>query len=68
MLKIYYGDRDDVIYNTSVYFKYNYQPDWLQDADVKQMILDVDRSVVLGNGAIDSPVLELSLLCPCQAA
>ena len=57
MLKIYYGDRDDVIYNTSVYFKYNYQPDWLQDADVKQMILDVDRSVVLGNGAIDSPVL-----------
>jgi len=57
LLKIYYGDRDDVIYNTSVYFKYNYQPDWLQDADVKQMILDVDRSVVLGNGAIDSPVL-----------
>lgn len=57
MLKIYFGDRNDVIYNTSVYFKFNYQPDWLEDPDVRQMILDVDRSVVLGNGAIDSPVL-----------
>ena len=57
MLKVYFGDRDDVIYNTSVYFKFNYQPDWLQDPDIQQMILDVDKSVVLGNGAIDSPVL-----------
>ena len=57
MLKIFYGDRDDVIYNTSVYFKFNYQPEWLQDPAVKQMILDVDHSVVLGNGAIDSPIL-----------
>lgn len=57
MLRIYFGDRNDVIYNTSVYFKFNYQPEWLEDPDVRQMILDVDRSVVLGNGAIDSPVL-----------
>lgn len=57
MLKIIYGDIDDVIYNTSVYFKYNYQPEWLLDPDVQGMILDVDKSVVLGTGAIDSPVL-----------
>ena len=57
MLKIYFGNKDDIIYNTSVYFKFNYQPEWLQDPDVKQMILDVDKSIVLGNGAIDSPVL-----------
>ena len=57
MLKIIFGETDDVIYNTSVFFKFNYQSEWLQDPDVKQMILDVDRSVVLGNGAIDSPVL-----------
>ena len=57
MLKIIFGDYDDVIYNTSSYFKFNYEPEWLQDEDIKQMILDVDRSVVLGNGAIDSPVL-----------
>ena len=57
MLKIFYGDMDDVVYNTSVYFKFNYQPEWLQDPFVKKMILDVDRSEVLGSGAIDSPVL-----------
>lgn len=57
MLKIIFGDIDDVVYNTSVYFKYNYQPEWLQDQFVKQMVEDVDRSHVLGNGAIDSPVL-----------
>ena len=57
MLKVFYGDLDKVIYNTSVYFKFNYQPEWLQDPEVIQMIRDVDRSEVLGTGAIDSPVL-----------
>ena len=57
MLKIVYGDMENVIYNTSVYFKFNFQPEWFQDPDVRQMILDVDRSTVLGSGAIDSPVL-----------
>lgn len=57
MLRIYYGDMDDVIFNTSVYFKFNYRPEWLQDDFVKEMIRGVDRSEVLGNGAIDSPVM-----------
>ncbi len=59
MLKIFFGDREDVVYNTSIYFKYNYQPEWLEDPDVRQMILDVDKSIVLGNGAIDSPVMGI---------
>ncbi len=57
MLKIYYGDMEDVIHNTAVYFKFNYMPKWFEDPDVIQMVKDVDKSVVLGNGAIDSPVL-----------
>lgn len=57
MLRVFFGDMEDVVYNTSVYFKFNYQPEWLEDPDVQQMIQDVDRSQVLGNGAIDSPVL-----------
>lgn len=57
MLKVIYGDLDDVIYNTSVFFKFNYDPEWFSDPDVIQMVKDVDDSVVLGNGAIDSPVL-----------
>ena len=57
MLRIMYGDMDGIVYNTSVFFKFNYQPEWLLDPDVQQMIFDVDKSVVLGTGAIDSPVL-----------
>lgn len=57
MLHIFFGDMDDMIYNTSVYFKFNYRQEWLQDPEIKQMIRDVDQSTVLGNGAIDSPVM-----------
>ena len=57
MLKIRYGDMEDVIYNTSVYFKFNYDPQWFEDPEIVQMVKDVDDSTVLGNGAIDSPVL-----------
>jgi len=57
MLKVFFGDMKDVIYNTAVYFKFNYIPDWFKDEDVIKMVKDVDNSTVLGNGAIDSPVL-----------
>ena len=43
MLKVIFGDMEDVIYNTSVFFKYKYQPDWLEDPEVQKMILDVDK-------------------------
>ena len=59
MLKVLFGEMEDVVYNTSVFFKYNYQPEWLEDPDVQRMILDVDSSHVLGNGAIDSPVMGI---------
>ena len=54
MLKIYFGDMDNAIFN---YFKNDYDPEWLNDPAVRQMILDVDSSVVLSSGAIDSPVM-----------
>ena len=57
MLRIFYGDMENIIYNTSVFFKYNYQPEWLLDPKIQQMIMDVDKSRVLGSGAIESPVL-----------
>ena len=57
MLKIYYGEKEDAIYNTSVYFKFNYNPEWFKDPDIIHMVKDIDKSSVLGNGAIDSPVL-----------
>ena len=57
MLSIYYGDMQEAIYNTSIYFKNTFRNEWLEDPLVIKMIKDVDNSEVLGNGAIKSPVL-----------
>ena len=57
MLNIYYGDMKEAVYNTSAYFKYDYEDEWITDSFVKEMVKDVDQSVVLDSGVIDSPVL-----------
>ena len=57
MLNIFFGDMEDAVYNTASYFKYDYEDEWIVDPFVKEMILDVDQSEVLGSGVIDSPVL-----------
>ena len=57
MLSIFYGEMQNAIYNTSIYFKNAFRNEWLEDPIVIQMIKDVDDSEVLGNGAIKSPVL-----------
>lgn len=59
MLKVFYGEMDNVIYNTSVYFKNRFKPQWMEDARTIEMIKDVDKSTVLGTGAIDSPVMGI---------
>lgn len=59
MLKILFGKIDDVIFNTSVYFKNTYDPDWITDEYSQMVIEDVDKSKVLSNGAIESPVLGI---------
>jgi len=59
MLNIIFGKIDNVIYNTSVFFKNTYEKEWLLEEETKQMILDIDKSKVLGNGAIESPVLGI---------
>ena len=57
MLKIYFGNMQEAIYNTSVYFKNDYEDEWIIDPFVKEMIKDVDSSEVMYSGVIDSPVL-----------
>lgn len=59
MLNIIFGNIDDVIFNTSVFFKNSYEESWLLEKETQQMILDIDKSKVLGNGAIESPVLGI---------
>ena len=57
MLKIYFGDMPDVIYNTAVHFKNRYKKEWIVKPKTVAMIHDIDSSEVLGSGAIDSPVM-----------
>lgn len=57
MLSVYYGDMPEAIYNTAIYFKNSYEDEWITDSFAKEMILDVDKSTVLGDAVIDSPFL-----------
>lgn len=57
MLTIIYGDVENSIYNTNVYFKNTYEPEWLEKELAKQMIKDIDGSDVVSGECINSPVL-----------
>ncbi len=57
MLNVYFGDMPDAIYNTAVYFKNTYQDKWITDDYSRRMIKDVDRSDVVSESMIQSPVL-----------
>ena len=57
MLNVYFGDMPDAIYNTAVYFKNTYQDKWITDEYSRRMINDVDRSEVVSESVIQSPVM-----------
>lgn len=56
MLKIIYGDVPNSIYNTSVYFKNTYEPEWLETDLARAIIQDIDHSKVINGNCIESPV------------
>lgn len=57
MLRVWFGDRPGVIYDTSVYFRNQYEDSWITDDFAKAVIKDIDRSEVLNAHTIQSPVL-----------
>ena len=57
MLTIIYGDVPQSVYNTNVFFKNTYEPEWFETDIAKKMIKDVDDSDVLSGECINSPVL-----------
>lgn len=57
MLRIWFGERENAIYNTAVFFKNVYQDDWIIDDFAKKIILDIDKSEVIDANNIKSPVL-----------
>ena len=57
MLRVWFGDRKNAIYNTSVFFKNRYKDDWIVDDFARTVISDVDHSEVVVSNSIISPVL-----------
>ena len=57
MLNIFYGNMPEAVFNTAVYFKNAYEDEWITDSIARDMILDIDKSVVLDSAVIDSPVM-----------
>lgn len=57
MLSVFFGDMPEAVYNTASYFKFDYEDAWIVDPFVKDLIWQIDKSVVLDSGVIDSPIL-----------
>ena len=57
MLNIYLGKMEEAIYYPPAYFDNRYEEEWITDPLSKEMIKDVDQSVVVGPRLIDRPVL-----------
>lgn len=52
----FYDDEREIRYTDS-YFNNNYQDEWMEDEEVKQIIRDIDSSELLNPQIVISPVL-----------
>lgn len=59
MLNVYYGDMPDAIYNTNVYFNNTYKDRWITTPLAMEMIKAVDKSEVIDERSIKSPVFGI---------
>ncbi len=57
MLNVRFGFDKNCIRDIDLYFDNVYEDEWLEDSFVQEMIQEVDRSEVIGNQLIVSPVL-----------
>ncbi len=57
MLKIWYYSGTEYMNDAPSYFDNVYEDEWIEDELVKEMIRDVDHSVVVSAHIIESPVL-----------
>lgn len=57
MLRVWFGEHEGAIYNTSIFFKNTYQDKWITDEFARKVIADIDKSEVIGGQLIRSPVL-----------
>ena len=57
MLKIQFGNMEEAIFNTDMYFNNVYEDSWLTDEFAIKVIRSIDKSEVLGPNGIKSPYL-----------
>ena len=57
MLSIYLGNMDEAIYYPPTYFDNRYEDEWITNELSVKMIKDVDKSTVIAEHLIDSPIL-----------
>ena len=57
MLRVYFGERENAVYNTSVFFKHRYKDEWITEPFTKDIVAAIDNSEVLDEHTISSPVL-----------
>ena len=57
MLHVYFGDLENEIYNPEAYFINQYEDEWITSNISRDMIRDIDDSIVIDSRVIDSPVL-----------
>lgn len=57
MVRVWFGDREGSIYNTSMYFNNRYEKKWLIEDFSRTVIHVVDQSEVVDENTIQSPVL-----------
>ena len=56
MLNVFFGDMNDAIYNTNIYFNNTYKDRWITTPLAKEIIKAVDKSEVIDARTIMSPV------------
>ena len=59
MLNIYFGPLPEAIYNPAVFFKNTYEDKWITAPLAVEMSRDVDKSKVVAEQIIESPVLGM---------
>lgn len=59
MLKVIFGDCEEAIYNTSIYFDNQYLDSWIETEFARKVIKGVDRGEILSSHAIDTKALGI---------
>ncbi len=56
MLKVYFGFRDDEVYNTAMFYENQYDKNWVTDDFARRIIKDIDDSEVIAPDVIQNEI------------